>query len=825
MADSGQPFYPPPMPLGDTSAQQPAPQAADGADWPSHDPNQDAIAVLRQAMIKIQEAYDKLTNDKSETPGCQAPTLTETVAEGKEFEYKGTQFKSTSLLHQYCAMSSLNAEQLSTVDAMLSGMRPDADDWWGINEEQLDQLERRVLKKVHALHVATFCGNAVLVRKLLKAEADINVQEMEDKDGKKKLKSTSLHVAIWYQQPEVIKVLLEKRADPSIIWNGFTSLHHAARFGNAEAVQGILDTARQQRLFECQNEDWKTTTFEHPRSAIQLACENGSLRCFQLLLEAMEEEKKSAGEFPAYWGSNRSKEHQKDMVNYVFEKRPRMASLLLEHYHDMAVVRELLKDREVEIITQILKNSADWKTVLDNFVKDPEQMLAADGTHSEKWNSVNFWTQNFTNRWDGKAFLRGDVRCVRHTPTVLDYGGDAGDDKQEKQTLANKLKGSNGLAMAQKFVEVGLIPMDADLLASDEILKAIALDANCSLLDTKFVRAVLDDSWAKVKVWYFWHVFWAFFQVAMTCVVSASLRDARPAELPDTGGQVPAAAFVLLSMVWLKRLTEEVYQLFLHWCSPPSFSCLMKTLCSFDTALDWLYLSISGLALGFLWPFDGPFNAWPIRRSLIAFYFVLVWLSALYWLRGVAGFSEKLLPILWAIRATGTFLIVVSFTFAAAVHGYFVLSIPNMPPGLYRAFEKTFRLGFLGDFDLYELEFVDPIFVPGETAGVLEPEDPQPGEDHPFVHFFFYFVAFGMTIVQMNLFIGILSANYDKYSKQASALAARERAQLIRFVRGSVWSSLWSRCFGNRKRVNPFGEKDEEWLFAVFHDRPADEDE
>ena len=26
--------------------------------------------------------------------------------------------------------------------------------------------------------------------------------------------------------------------------------------------------------------------------------------------------------------------------------------------------------------------------------------------------------------------------------------------------------------MAQKFVEVGLIPMDADLLASDEILKA-----------------------------------------------------------------------------------------------------------------------------------------------------------------------------------------------------------------------------------------------------------------------------------------------------------------------------------------------------------------
>ena len=232
MADSGQPFYPPPIPLGDTSAQQPAPQAADGADWPSQDPNQDAIAVLRQAMIKIQEqcdelrqAYDKLANDKSKTPGCQAPTLTETVAEGKEFEYKNTPFKSTSLLHQYCAMKSLNAEQLSTVDAMLSRMRPDADDWWGVNEEQHHGI--RVLKRVHALHVATFYGNAALVRKLLKAEADINVQEIGEKDGEKKLKSTSLHVAVWYQQPEVIKVLLEKRANPSIPWNDFTPLHHA----------------------------------------------------------------------------------------------------------------------------------------------------------------------------------------------------------------------------------------------------------------------------------------------------------------------------------------------------------------------------------------------------------------------------------------------------------------------------------------------------------------------------------------------------------------------------------------------------------------------
>ena len=118
----------------------------------------------------------------------------------------------------------------------------------------------------------------------------------------------------------------------------------------------------------------------------------------------MEEEKKSAGGFPDYWKSDKSERNQKFLVNYAFERRPSIASLLLEHYHDMAVVGKLLKGRKVEIITQILKNSADWKTVLDSFVKDPEQMLAADGTHRypEKWNNVNFWTQNFTNRWDGR---------------------------------------------------------------------------------------------------------------------------------------------------------------------------------------------------------------------------------------------------------------------------------------------------------------------------------------------------------------------------------------------------------------------------------------
>ncbi|CAE7268978.1 RAD5B [Symbiodinium necroappetens] len=179
------------------------------------------------------------------------------------------------------------------------------------------------------------------------------------------------------------------------------------------------------------------------------------------------------------------------------------------------------------------------------------------------------------------------------------------------------------------------------------------------------------------------------------------------------------------------------------------------------------------------------FNARPIRRSLIAFYFMLVWLSALYWLRcrgiqreaaadTLGDEGHRHLPDCGVVHL------------CRHCASYFVLSILNMPPGIYRAFEKTFRLGFLGDLDLYEL-------------------------DHPFVHLFFYFVAFGMTIVQMNLFTGILSANYTP-----STLSKPRR-----------WRRANGCRFWNTKRVNPVnpgdGKKDEEWLFAVFHDRSADE--
>ena len=47
-----------------------------------------------------------------------------------------------------------------------------------------------------------------------------------------------------------------------------------------------------------------------------------------------------------YWNSATSKDNQKKLVSFAFKERPFIASLMLKHYHEMAVVRELLNGQE-----------------------------------------------------------------------------------------------------------------------------------------------------------------------------------------------------------------------------------------------------------------------------------------------------------------------------------------------------------------------------------------------------------------------------------------------------------------------------------------------
>ena len=91
-----------------------------------------------------------------------------------------------------------------------------------------------------------------------------------------------------------------------------------------------------------------------------------------------------------------------------------------------------------------------------------------------------------------------------------------------------------------------------------------------------------------------------------------------------------------------------------------------------------------------------------------------------------------------------------------------------------------YRLGFLGDGDLNELRGFGELILEKEDSGAQNFREREPGnENYVSVHLFFVLVSTTITIMMMNLFVGILSTNYDECSGKARALFVRSRAHAV----------------------------------------------
>merc|ERR1712048_1190884 len=139
--------------------------------------------------------------------------------------------------------------------------------------------------------------------------------------------------------------------------------------------------------------------------------------------------------------------------------------------------------------------------------------------------------------------------------------------------------------------------------------------------------------------------------------------------------------------------------------------------------------------------------------------------------------GQKMLPILSALQDTMIFALVVAFFLAASVHAYYALGVRSEPTPLYASILLMFRLSLFGDFDLFELEGVDPSYIRNNDA--WEPQDPDPTQMYVPVHVLFYIVGACITLTLMNLLIGILSANYDRFEDQSAQIFVRSRALIL----------------------------------------------
>merc|ERR1712222_56724 len=106
---------------------------------------------------------------------------------------------------------------------------------------------------------------------------------------------------------------------------------------------------------------------------------------------------------------------------------------------------------------------------------------------------------------------------------------------------------------------------------------------------------------------------------------------------------------------------------------------------------------------------------------------LLRWAAALLILRGMSLFGPRLMPIKMAAQDAIPFGLITGAVFAAYTLAFLVLNTNLTPDGsrptsggmLYASFLYVFRLAFLGDMDLDELEGLEESWSPG-TGGRFE---------------------------------------------------------------------------------------------------------
>ena len=187
----------------------------------------------------------------------------------------------------------------------------------------------------------------------------------------------------------------------------------------------------------------------------------------------------------------------------------------------------------------------------------------------------------------------------------------------------------------------------------------------------------------------------------------------------------------------------------------------------FRNMLDWMraMVEVGGLWALYTWVEEEVHSAW--QYELVAAWCLVKWFQAMYALRGFDLFGPRILPILRAVKDTAAFMVVMLFNLFGFTHAYYVLGRRDGPNLFYASLLPTFRLGVMGDFDTFELEG--------------EPRDPDPSSNplYNHVHTWFLLTSIVSAVMMMNLLVGILGSNYERFEEQSQALFVRERARII----------------------------------------------
>ena len=672
-------------------------------------------------------------------------------------------------------------------------------------------------------------GHHEVAKLLLVARAEV--------DAKDSWQNTPLSIAVARGHHEVVKLLLEQRAgvDANLknqYQRTLVSMHHTALEGHHEVVKLLLEqraeldvTLRQaafnghegavKLLLEQRAEVNRKGQTEPP--PLHIAAGRGHHEVVKLLLEQRAEvDAKDTYEGTALCCAAREVHHE--VVKLLLEQRAEVDAKDSEE-HTPLFYAARGRHRGVpfkECHPQNARLLLEARAEPDAIGKDGRTLLGLAIRHARS-DFVDMITDEVVrqNKWSLRLLL--EVIAEGNQDLILKviekWPQEAASQKREESeqtldraALPERLRPvvapshtRNGIQNCKHFdlssqnlfwapeVQVtfrclpGVSGSDA---LSWKLLKNLADTPHDGIFETDAVQAMVLAAWLQYRAFTLLEIGACITTVVCLCVASYEYRHGPPV----SSGQ---SALFLVAIFHVKKSIDEYFQLCLHLvrsCTDQATGSYVN----FDNLADAMYIVAGWLAI----TRQLSMFTEELEKPWMAIFSALAWLRLLYSLRGETWMGLRLLPILAAIRDTLVFFMLMGICIASAVHAYYNLQVRQDPTPTYAAVLQVVRLGVFGDFDLFEFEGLDPIYR--QTANnlqELEPIDPDPGSDYVWVHMLFYTVGVGITVLLMNVLIGVLSANYELYEDQSAVLFFRTRVKMLVELQTRPVGNLFNYCF------------------------------
>ncbi|CAK9098806.1 Uncharacterized protein SCF082_LOCUS46293 [Durusdinium trenchii] len=381
-----------------------------------------------------------------------------------------------------------------------------------------------------------------------------------------------------------------------------------------------------------------------------------------------------------------------------------------------------------------------------------------------------------TEGGEGLGKLRNRIGCVLAPLDGLDVT-----PKSEQWWTGPAMQYYNDLEHQSMFyptfaqVKHCILPLPPRLAYDPKILAALVSTDNLEMLDLDVVNAIISVAWVQ-------HIRSSVIDnlVNVVNVVLLCWLSYNYSSNPSSSDLTLAWILAILHLKETCECLASVWHIMVERSTKGTF--LIEQIDIYN-CVDNVYTVIGTIVLGqqlAWWHIDEASN-----KALLALFCGMAWLRLLASLRGYTWLGLRFLPIIGAILDSASFFFITGTCLLASAHAYYQMGPRKEDPlPLFSAFVIPFRLGILGDFDLFEFEGKDTKYVEGNETETDEaswvPKDPEPGDDHLFIMVIFFVTSIGISLVLMNIFIAVLTQNLQKFQVTDRQLLTKSRAKMLK---------------------------------------------